>query len=315
MQNLSPPAPRIGSLNGSPRVSVIIPTTCEDRRTLMIRRAITSVQSQDGEIELLVVVNGSSYAESLLSELRANNGLKVVQIEEGNVSAARYAGLLAVTGDLFCFLDDDDELLPGALSTRVGCMASDVDVLVTNGYRHNGGDGLVVQPELAERINADLVGTFLEYNWFASASALFRRGNVDVSLFDFRIKYFEWTFLFFKLIEHPLTIRFVDQVTYRIHEDHPVSASKSIDYTNAHPGFLQELMSMKTVVKGRNFRELRRKYQAALNRLSRIESERGDRAAAWAAHARCLMAGGWRYLPYTRHLISFTTFTLPRPRS
>ena len=282
-------------------VSVIIPTTCDVRRQAVLRRALASVWAQDVEIELILVVNGDGFDAGLLAELRADARLKILQLAQGNVSVARFAGLQQTRGDFFCFLDDDDEFLPGAFQQRLKLFGDDVDVQVCNGYEYSGRDELWVPAEEAACINQDPIGTFLRSNWFASPAAMFRSQRVDRNLFDMPQRYFEWTLLFFHLHQAGLRVRFCDVLAYRKYEDNPLSVSKSKAYAEAYPLVLQELLSA-GVLRGKHRQQLRAKYAAALNALAQAELNAGHLAAAWRAHLRCLASGGLTYLSFTRHL-------------
>lgn len=284
-----------------PTVSIIIPTTCEGGREPLVRRSIASVLNQDVEIDLIVVVNGDRFDPSLLSKLQQNPALKVRQLAQGNVSAARFHGLSNARGQFFGFLDDDDEFLPRALAQRVALFSDDVDVVVTNGYHYDVAETRLVPASITADANTDPAGSFFRCNWFASPASLFRSTTVEKSLFDITIKHFEWTYLFFSLLSQRKTIRYHDCITYRVYEDTPLSVSKSIDYALAYPDFLLTLMRLHRDPRHRNL--LRHKYVGALNGVSKLELSRGRRTAAWTAHIKCLASGGWGYLPYTRHLL------------
>ena len=296
----------------TPQVSVIIPTTCEAARAMLLKRAIASVTMQEGVVpEVLLVCNGNRQDPGLLENLKELAGVRIVHQDEGNVSKARHFGVLHATkGEFFCFLDDDDELLPGCLHRRLKIMAveSDCDVVCTNGLIHvSGTETPLVSSDVASTINADLCGTFLRQNWFASPASMFRARKIEPGMFDFHFKYFEWAYLFFLLISKHRKIVFDDSITYRKYEDNPLSVSKSIDYSLAYPAFLQELQQLNLAkpVKA----ALHEKYVAALNSRSNLYRQQGRWLDAWRSHIECLAHGGLRYVPYTRHLL------LPRSKS
>lgn len=281
----------------TPTISVIIPTTCDARREDMLLRAVQSVfDQQNVRIELIVVVNGSRVNDEVLNRLMKYQ-VGMIRLDEGNVSKARYSGLQASTGEYFCFLDDDDEFLPGALAHRLSLFEDGVDCVVTNGLVN---DSRLVSERVARLVNAAPDYSFLIQNWFASPGSMFRRGAVD-GLFDMDHKYFEWTLLFFKLIAAKHKIKYDDTPTYRVWQDSPESASKSAAYRLAEAEVLDEILALpldpKVLI------DLRMKRQNALNAKSRMHLERRQRLEAWKSHLSCLSAGGWRYLPFTRKLI------------
>lgn len=287
-------------------ISVIIPTTCETSRSGLLRRAIGSIKTQEfaGGVEILLICNGNRQDLNLLAELESYSGLRIVQLEEGNVSKARYVGVRNVRTEFYCFLDDDDELLPDCLLKRLEVMRryTDCDVVVTNGMIHCSGiDSPLVSLELAATINSDLYGTFLRQNWFASPASMFRTKSLNLDVFDFSFKYFEWTYLLFSLLSLKKNFFFDTNITYRKYEDNPLSVSKTIEYSLAYPEFLLELkrLDLPTYVKA----AIHEKYLVALNARSNIYRMQGQWLKAWQAHLSCLAQGGVRYFSYTRHLL------------
>lgn len=286
------------------KVSVVIPTTCEAARAHSLARAIASVLGQQGaHIELLVVVNGNRVDASLLAMLKNNPRLRILELAEGNVSAARYQGLLQAGGAYFCFLDDDDELLPASIGSRLAVFRQhpDTDVVSGNGVEQMGGTEHPLVPMAAERISADPAGTFLASNWFASPAPLFRAAGVDRRAFDIRHKYFEWSYLFFLLLSRGTRFRFTDALTYRLYKDTAGSASKSGAYALASAEFLREVLCLPLTPAVR--KGVRHKYLSALNTLANYHLSQRQRLPAWKAHLRCLASGGLHYLLFTRHLI------------
>lgn len=89
----------------SPTLSVIIPTY--DRR-LMVMEAVDSILRAAGDVEVVVVDDGSTDGTADL--LRARYGDEVTVIVQPNMgrSAARNRGVAASTGDYVAFLDSDD---------------------------------------------------------------------------------------------------------------------------------------------------------------------------------------------------------------
>ena len=284
-------------------VTIIIPTTCEKTRSKQILRAIKSVLCQElVKIELIIVVNGKKYDKVLFDSLINNAELSVFYLEEGNVSLARKEGVKHISGEYFGFLDDDDEFLPKALFSRVKAMEQDaeIDVVVTNGFFYKDIDIPLVDDDLKSKIYEDPASSFFECNWFASPASLFRVKTIEPYLFDFEFKYFEWTYLFFLLIMYNKNIKYVHTETYRVHENNSSSASKSIEYKIAYSGFLKELKKLNLSKNIKN--KIRQKYIVSLNTLANHFLENNNKKEALISHFKCLINGGWRYLPYTRKL-------------
>ncbi len=287
------------------KVSVIIPTTCQKERSKLLQRANESIVTQTGVVvDAIVVVNGNRYDPDLLTTLTADTRIRVIQIAEGNVSIARHVGVLSANGRFFCFLDDDDEYLSNALISRVGIFTENkaADVVVTNGFEHvDGEDSPLVAREDEDYIRKNPELGFFRRNWFASPASLFDAEAIGADCFDFIYKHFEWTYLFFFLLSKRKKIHFDPTITYRVNGGSPLSVSNTEEYAMAYPDFVRELIFLPLHPEIK--RKLRAKYVTALNARSNIELKRGQRLLAWKSHMKCLMNGGWQYLPYTRHLL------------
>ena len=283
-------------------ITIIIPTACEARRASLLHRALDSVVAQEGvDVHPVVVVNGPRVDEALCASIVARTGVTVLRRDEGNVSAARRAGMRLVDGAYFGFLDDDDEFLPGALRTRAEHLDRDgaVDVVFTNG-RVRTQEGDEPMAPAGQALDVRPVETFLEANWFASCGCLFRAARVDATHFETRHVYFEWSDLFFRLVAANRRFAYVDAITFRKYEDHPVSMSRSDASRLAYPAFLAELVerSLPRTVRA----ALQQRFHRALNNASLLCLARGNLRGAAGYHAWCLMNGGWRYAPYTRKI-------------
>jgi len=286
-------------------VSVIIPTICSKTRAVSLTRAIDSVfLSVNLDIQVIVVVNGEKYDLEAIKALEGDSRLTVIMLTEGNVSLARYEGLIKSTGEFFCFLDDDDELLPNGLTLRANFLKNNnaVDVVVTNGFVSNAGEDIpLVLSDKAEQINANKERAFLEQNWFASCAPLFRASSINPEIFKIDLKYFEWTYIFFLLISHNINIYYISALGYKKYEDNQGSVSKSSEYFLAYPDFLLKLYDLDLSLNVK--KNVRKKYLTALNALANHELSFGLLRRAWGTHFECITHGGWRFLPFTRHLV------------
>lgn len=98
-------------------VSVVIPAY---NAAGVLSQCVSSVLSQDGvEVEVVIVDDGS--ADDTLAVAtgfaEADPRVRVMSKPNGGVSSARNAGLDAATGEVVVFVDADDALVPGALSS------------------------------------------------------------------------------------------------------------------------------------------------------------------------------------------------------
>jgi glycosyltransferase involved in cell wall biosynthesis len=102
-----------------PLVSVVVPT--RDRPELL-RRAVTAIlgQTYRGPIECVVVFDQSD-PDLPLPEPPPGRRLVLVRNQRTpGLAGARNSGILAATGELVAFCDDDDEWLPEKLDRQVG---------------------------------------------------------------------------------------------------------------------------------------------------------------------------------------------------
>lgn len=127
-----------------PAVSVVVPT--RDRPQLL-RAAIRAIRAQDyaGPIETLVVYDRSEPDPSLASAADPGRRVRVLRNQRTpGLAGARNSGVLAASGQLIAFCDDDDEWLPGKLRAQVAALAARPDAyLVSCGIRVSYGGRVV----------------------------------------------------------------------------------------------------------------------------------------------------------------------------
>ena len=105
----------------NPRVSVVIATR---DRPVLLRRAVQRVMEQRyaGEIECVLVFDQSEPAPPDV-EVPAGRSLKIITNHRSpGLAGARNSGVLATTGEIVAFCDDDDEWLPAKLDRQVTAM-------------------------------------------------------------------------------------------------------------------------------------------------------------------------------------------------
>jgi glycosyltransferase involved in cell wall biosynthesis len=116
-----------------PILSVVIPTW---NRAGLVCEAIESALSQrDGQVEVIVVDDGSTDGTANLLEQRYSNQIKLLRLpRRGGAGAARNAGVSQATGDFLAFLDSDDLWLPGKLDAELSVFEQfpDADALISD---------------------------------------------------------------------------------------------------------------------------------------------------------------------------------------
>jgi hypothetical protein len=166
-----------------PRISVVIPTyNCAH----LLGDAIESVRIQDwGELEIVVVDDGSTDGTVALLSSLGGPDLVVVKQENCGPAAARNAGIRRASGDWIAFLDADDLWLPGKLRGQVNALCarpnaafSFTDALVRNS---SGAETVVAVPDG----DGDILWHLLAGPRFGVGSVLIRRDRLDrIGLFD-----------------------------------------------------------------------------------------------------------------------------------
>lgn len=106
------------SRNGSPRVSVVIPTY---NRAEYLSRAVNSVLAQSLEdFELIVVDDGSEDETPFVVQQFCDSRIRLLSLGRNcGANHARNIGIQAARGEWVAFLDSDDEWLPGLLEQKV----------------------------------------------------------------------------------------------------------------------------------------------------------------------------------------------------
>ncbi|MGH8974569.1 MAG: glycosyltransferase family 2 protein [Acidimicrobiia bacterium] len=107
--------------NPLPKVSVVIATR---ERPVLLRRAVQRVMDQHyaGPIECVIVFDQSD-PHPIQVEVPPGRELRVVTNHRSpGLAGARNSGVLATTGELVAFCDDDDEWLPEKLERQVAAL-------------------------------------------------------------------------------------------------------------------------------------------------------------------------------------------------
>lgn len=265
-------------------------------------RAIDSVLSQaDVDAQPLVVINGNRYAPEVRQEVERLRSVRSTYVSEGHVGLAQHVGVSMADTPYFSFLDDDDVLLPGGLSTLCSQMESDseADFAVGNGFVGSGRAQRLLFPRDAASMAAlrdDPASALLRSNWLASCGGLYRRDRIGTEIFDGRLRHFEWTYYAFRLA---CSFRggYIDEPVFRV-ADTPDSASKKIGYTLDYCRFLDRLESLANELRPDLVPDIRdrqlRSYNSAAVALSRL----GRVRESLSYHRQVLRRrGGLRYLP------------------
>jgi len=189
----------------APRVSAIVPVFNGEST---IAAAIASVLAQhyDGEIEIVVVDDGSTDRTASVLERYAGR-IRVVTQNNRGPAAARNAGVRASHGEYVAFLDADDAWMPGKVAKAVSALETDggTAMVYTNARIVNeGGEQLSrnYTPE-AQRC-APTMKEMLSGLWnILPSTAVMRRATFDkIGGFreEFATGYPQWEDSYFMLV-------------------------------------------------------------------------------------------------------------------
>jgi len=127
----------------APAVSIVVPVYNAERH---LEACLGGILAQDQhDIEVVAVDDGSSdRSRDILSALAASDARLVVLRHEGGanrgVAASRNLGLRRATGEYLWFVDADDRIRPGAVSTLLALARGHrADVVAFNGEECGGG--------------------------------------------------------------------------------------------------------------------------------------------------------------------------------
>jgi hypothetical protein len=289
--------------NGQVKVQVLMVSLCLAQRRRSLLHAIDGIVNQEGvRATAVVVVNGERFDPRLFEELERRRGVRVVYQKEASIFLARRRARECVETPYFAMLDDDDELLPGALRARLQPLLDDatVDVVVSNGYLADEGEESLILADVAG-IGQDPLGRLMEANWLPTAAGLYRSSAVTPDYFDVTLRSIDMTYLAFRLALDKRLV-FLGQPTFRKRY-----SADSISSTDAWmlpaADTLRKMLTFPMPASVR--RKLRRKYGAALHAASDHFLRHGSPGKAWSCHLRSLMqpSGLARYGLYTRRLL------------
>ena len=285
-------------------ISVIIPTLATWERRSGLSRAIESSVSQAGVRAIpIVIANGEHVHLDVIEDLRRRSDIRLSRRAEASLPKALKQGRSLVDTEYFTVLDDDDELLPGALETRLRTLRADpaADTVITRGkFREMWTD--VASSNSLDYARFDPLISILRDNWFSTGSALFRSQTIDEEFFEDLPAYLEWTYLGI-LIALRRKIAFIDDLTFIHNLDNPTSISKTRAYNLEKPMALRRLLQLELPPAARKL--VMRKMAAAFHACSEIARTDHDFVMAWKYHLQSFrVLYGLKYISYTRHLVT-----------
>ena len=285
-------------------IDVIVRTMAHSARGSELRRAIESARRQAGiSVHIIVVVNGRSRDDAVMTYLESQSDVTVVAFNEPNAGRALVEGRRKVQAPFFTFLDDDDEFVVDALGKVLvnEFDTSDWDVLVTNRYRRSGGVFGIESVDFELDASNPRIRV-LYSNWLAAGRSVFRSKTVTASLFDVGRSHHEWTHIALRLATGHYRMFFVNEPT-AYYNDTPGSESKLYLHHTEELRLLEDVRH--DIEMDREMRRIVSKKRAnTLHRLADANLNSGHIMRAWGFHLRSLTCPSFlQYVLFTRKLI------------
>lgn len=283
--------------------TVIIPTAATAHRHTSLLNAIESAKRGGTSVRIVVVVNGDQFDSALFDLLRARQDISVVTLREADLPGAIFAGRQLVETEFFCFLDDDDEILPDGLALRLRALHEhpEVGFVASNGYyRSDGKDRIAIRN--TDAIAADCLLAMTDQCWLTSCGGLYRASRIDAASFAAVPRFLEWTYLGLKLASSHKMF-FLNQPTFRVYDSED-SLSKSVDYRIGALVAINAVLDLP--LPPRVTRRLRIRLSDLHHDVAGDHLKENELRSAWRHHLTSLVQpAGLRYLLFSRRFIPF----------
>lgn len=220
-------------------ISIVIPLYNKERS---IAQTLDSVLGQEeANFEVVVVDDGSTDSSYAIATEYAHKDahVRLYRQENGGPAKARNTGVKLAKGEWILFLDADDELLPGALSTFVEYAQREpeadmlmMEVMVTDGktfhlarkYR----EGFVRYPFLAH-----CLGVLYQ----CSGSTVYRKSTCEAEPFNEQFRRYEDLDRLFRLY-HKYRLYTIEKTGSRFHLDYSAASHARKNISEDFVGYL-----------------------------------------------------------------------------
>lgn len=168
-----------------PIISIIIPVY---NVALFLRQCIQSIISQEGNIEVILVDDGSpDESPSICDEYaQKDNRIHVIHKQNGGVSSARNAGLDTAQGEWIWFVDGDDYIAENVLKRIYQEIQKHPHAdLIQMGMNYLYDDHKIVPQEIEGIDNLDKNRFLLQHISYHNPRILFKREIIEQNRFHF----------------------------------------------------------------------------------------------------------------------------------
>lgn len=167
-------------MNTSPSVSVVIPA---HKRPVELRRAIAAVRDQDyeGAIDVVVVFDRAEPDQTLAVE--GDRPVRVMTNQRtAGLAGARNTGILASSGELVAFCDDDDVWVPHKLRRQIAVLTRYPEApMVTSAIVVDYGDRSTVRLAGTDQVTHEMLMAS-RMSMLHSSNFVFRRAALEGTL-------------------------------------------------------------------------------------------------------------------------------------
>lgn len=159
------------------KFSIIITT---HNRPRLLARAVASARLAGRDPEIVIVDDGSTDETSEVC--RSLQGVRSIRTERRlGVAGARNIGITESSGEFICFLDDDDERLPGSIDVQLNRLEAEPSAGLVYGQALIVNDGSLLDQHSSypdHFPHGDCFWQLLEQNFMPCGSVVFRRSSL-----------------------------------------------------------------------------------------------------------------------------------------
>lgn len=226
-------------------ISVIIPVY---NKSAYISECLDSLLQQDfDDFEIITVDDGSTDDSGTCCDLKAadDSRIRVVHTPNGGVTAARRRGVEEADGKYIVFVDADDQLLPGALTTlHQAIVKHEADEVIATFCTQDGVRSPVVYEGLVEDVTPLIQAVITGRNRFPILWAVIFRKELISGCLDTTREIIEGEDLLMQLkvlMKNP-RVWFISDCVYRYSLGLPNSRSHTLQRAMKYDEVLREVL-------------------------------------------------------------------------
>lgn len=208
------------------KATIVIPT-CD--RASLLPRALSSAIKEAGSFHEVIVVNdGKESIDFIRTSLSKSENIKFLSTDGyQGVSAARNLAIAEASGEIICFLDDDDALMPGFLFSVCLEMSKGWSFIWAGKLNHSIKKGKYkIKPTVWRKAAFESPLSFITEIAASCGLTIHRSMFEKYGVFDESLKTSEDRDLLLRLIQNGATFNCIPFPLVSVYEDAPVSLSR-----------------------------------------------------------------------------------------